>query len=54
MPAMTPPNLGPAGAVLVQRSATFVPELGQSFATAKQKVVNEMAQQMVNVMELAW
>jgi hypothetical protein len=49
--APPPPPFAP---MLVQRSATFVPELGESYSTARQKVVNDMAEQIVSMMEIPW
>jgi hypothetical protein len=40
--------------IFVQRSATFIPELGESMATARQRVVNELATQVVNMLEVPW
>jgi hypothetical protein len=44
----------PLPPVLVQRTATFVPELGESYATARQRVVNDMAEQIVSMLEVPW
>lgn len=55
--APTPPLVLPPGAprcVFIQRSAPFVPELGQSYATARNKVVKEIAVQIVDVLEDPW
>lgn len=45
--------LGARGMELVSRS-TFAPETGQSLATATQDVTNQLAQQIVGLMELPW
>ena len=34
--------------------AGFAPEVGQSLATANQQVVNDLAQQIVDMMEMPW
>lgn len=54
--APTSPVLPPGAprTVFIQRSAPFVPELGQSYATARSKVVKEMAVQIVDVLEDPW
>ncbi len=44
----------PAVPVLVRQSANFIPELGESPATARKKVVDDLARQIVNLMELPW
>ncbi len=54
--AMTDP-LAPmpqAKPVFVQRSATFIPELGESTASARKEVVDDLADQIVNMMESPW
>jgi hypothetical protein len=38
----------------ITRSANFAQELGQSFATAKQKVIDDIAVQIVNMMDMPW
>ena len=50
-----------SGAPLMQRvnlsiddNTSFVPEGGQSMATAQQELIDELAQQIVNQMEVAW
>jgi hypothetical protein len=40
--------------VLVQWSATFIPEVGESYASARARVVQELAVQIVNMMESPW
>jgi hypothetical protein len=40
--------------VLIQRTVPFVPELGQSTATARLQVCEDLARQIVNSMELPW
>ena len=44
----------PAPPQLVQRSATAVPELGQSYASARKEAVDKMAEQIVSMMEAPW
>jgi hypothetical protein len=46
----------PAGPLLVNigQQANFVPEGGQSLATAQQEAIDKLAQQIVGQMELAW
>ena len=41
-------------AIPLQSQAGFAPELGQSQATATQIAVNQMAKQIVNLMEVPW
>jgi hypothetical protein len=43
-----------AGSVLVRSVASYVPEIGQSLASAEQDNCNFMAQQIVNMMESGW
>lgn len=38
----------------IGQSANFVPEAGQSLATAQHEAINRLAQQVVGQMELAW
>jgi hypothetical protein len=47
---------GPSGtgAVLVQSTGTFIPEIGQSEMTSLQQNVNRMAVQIVSLMEKPW
>jgi hypothetical protein len=42
------------GAVLVRSVAFYAPEIGQSLASAEQDCCNQMAQQIVNMMECGW
>jgi hypothetical protein len=51
VPVVPPPP--PAG-VIVQSSATFIPEIGQSITTARQKAVNRLARDIVSMMEIPW
>jgi len=44
----------PPPPVLVQSSANFIPEVGQSFASARQKNVDNLAVQIVSMMEKPW
>ncbi len=50
-PLAAPPQARP---VLVQRSATFIPELGESTSSARKEVVDDLADQIVNMMEAPW
>jgi hypothetical protein len=40
--------------LVITRNAAFAQEIGQSFATAKQKVIEDLAIQIVNMMECPW
>jgi lipopolysaccharide assembly LptE-like protein len=40
--------------VLVQDTATFIPELGESYATARKRVVDRLAEQIVSMLEAPW
>ncbi len=57
---LSPPPEEPAGppkpppVVIVQSLATFIPELGESIATAYQKNVQRLATQIVAMMEAPW
>jgi hypothetical protein len=44
----------PPPATVVQASATFIPELGQSITTARQKAVKRLARDIVSMMEIPW
>ena len=46
-------SIAPDMVPLVGR-AGFAPEVGQSLATANQQVVNDLAQQIVDMMEMPW
>jgi hypothetical protein len=48
------PNPPPPPPVLVTSVAGFIPELGESMTTARQKNVNRLAVQIVNMMEKPW
>jgi hypothetical protein len=48
------PFVNPDGGVLVVRNSSLVPELGQSTASARTDVIDELAKQIVNMMELPW
>src|SRR5262249_44647945 len=51
------PRTVPAGliqGVLVRSVAYYRPEIGQSLATAEQDNVNQMAEQIVSMMEIPW
>lgn len=50
---LAPPSPPPVP-IVVQRSATYIPELGQSNASARQEVVNDLARQIVAAMEVPW
>ena len=49
---LTPPQ--PDKKIIVQRSAPFIVELGESTATAKQEVVIDLAKQIVSMLETPW
>ncbi|MHB1424814.1 MAG: LPS assembly lipoprotein LptE [Gemmataceae bacterium] len=49
-----PTSGGMAGSVLVRSIAYYRPEIGESLATAQQTNCINMAQQIVNMMEVAW
>jgi hypothetical protein len=49
-----PPGAPPQPPVLVQSVAGFIPELGESLASAYQKNVNRLAVQIVSMMEKPW
>ncbi|MCS6852277.1 MAG: LPS assembly lipoprotein LptE [Gemmataceae bacterium] len=53
-PLSAPAPAPPAGPVLVQSLANFIPELGESLTTAEQKNVNRLAVQIVSMMEKPW
>ncbi len=54
-PPPPPPPLTPeTKAVLIQSTAGFVPEIGQSITTAQQQNVNRLAVQIVSMMEKPW
>ncbi len=54
-PPPPPPPLTPATKpVLIQSTAGFVPEIGQSITTAQQQNVNRLAVQIVSMMEKPW
>jgi hypothetical protein len=46
--------MGNFGAVMVRSVAYYRPEIGESLATAQQSNCRDMAQQIVNMMEVAW
>jgi hypothetical protein len=48
------PTVGLLGSVLVRSVAFYRPEIGESLATAQQWNCQNMAQQIVNMMEVAW
>ena len=45
---------GPIQGVLVRSTAWYRPEIGQSIATAKQDNYDQMAEQIVSMMEIPW
>jgi|GEM_PF-150619 hypothetical protein len=53
-PLPTAAEMGLFGAVLVRSIAYYRPEIGESLATAQQVNCQNMAQQIVNMMEVAW
>lgn len=44
----------PAEAVMVAGSSRLLPEMGQSVATAQQRAIDQIAQQIVGMMETPW
>lgn len=58
LPPLPPPEPGapkpPVPPVLVQSIANFIPELGESITTARQRNVNRLAVQVVSMMEIPW
>jgi hypothetical protein len=52
--APPPPGTPQQPPVLVQSVATFIPEVGESLATAYQRNVNRLAVQVVSMMEKPW
>jgi hypothetical protein len=50
---LDPPPPPVAVPVLVQRTASFIPELGESTATVRQEVVRDLAEQIVSMMEVS-
>jgi hypothetical protein len=52
-PAPTPLFVAEGG-MLVLRSSSFVPELGESTSSARKQVVDDLAKQIVNMMEVPW
>jgi hypothetical protein len=57
-PLLLPGQRGPVKpnkpVILVLETATFVPELGESMATARKKVVDKAAEQIVSMLETPW
>jgi hypothetical protein len=53
-PMPTSAAMGMLGSVLVRSVAYYRPEIGESLATAQQFNCQNMAQQIVNLMEVAW
>lgn len=56
IPGVLPGPLAPTGpkGIIVTRHASFAQELGHSYATAKQKVLGDLAIHIVNMMETPW
>jgi hypothetical protein len=52
--APLPPGVPQPPPVLVQSVASFIPEVGESLATAYQRNVNRLAVQVVSMMEKPW
>ena len=52
--AQAPPGTPPQPPVLVQSVADFIPEVGESLATAYQRNVDRLAVQIVSMMEKPW
>lgn len=53
-PLAAPTPVAIAKPVLVQWSATFTPEVGESYASGRARVIQELAVQIVNMMEAPW
>jgi hypothetical protein len=53
-PVAGQPGASLVGAVLVRSVAHYRPEIGESVATAQQMNCDRMAEQIVNMMEVAW
>jgi hypothetical protein len=51
LPPPIPPPLPPQ---FVQRSVSFIPELGESYESAKTRAVFNMAEQIVSMLEVSW
>ena len=49
-----PPVAVPADCVNIDSATTLVPEVGQSVATAQQKSIQRLAEQIVSLMEAPW
>jgi Lipopolysaccharide-assembly len=54
LPTDTPPTGLAPPRVLVQSLGHYIPEVGQSLATAEQENVNRLAVQIVSMMEIPW
>jgi len=50
----TPVPIQDTFGILVLRSSSFVPELGQSTSSARKQVVDDLAKQIVNMLETPW
>jgi hypothetical protein len=46
--------LMPIQSIIIERDAIFIPEGGQSMATAQQQLIDRIAQQIVGHMEMPW
>ena len=44
----------PLQSVRIEQDAVFIPEAGQSMATAQQQVIDRIAHQIVGQMEMPW
>lgn len=53
-PLSPPSRQAVAKPILLRAHARFAPELGQSYESARQKVINDLAVQIVNRLEMNW
>ena len=53
-PDGVPVPVQPKGTVIVTSTGNFIPELGQSLATAQQQTVDRLAVQITSMMEKPW
>lgn len=51
---VVPPPLPAPAPVVVQSTASFIPELGQSITSARKRNVDSLAVQIISMMELPW
>jgi hypothetical protein len=53
-PDPSAPPVAPPAPVLVQRTAPFIPELGESLASARKAAIDDLAEQIVSMLETPW